>query len=70
MKSSFTDTTAAALRGVAGWLSGRTETGISDEEHVPFVVAACGYQPRELKGEADGAKHDRWLPGLNVDNFS
>ncbi|MBS0231944.1 MAG: hypothetical protein JSR99_00485 [Proteobacteria bacterium] len=73
MKSSLTDTTAAALRGFAGWFSGRTETEMSDAEHVPFVVAACGYRPEERNAEGSPdsePERDSWLPGLNVDNFS
>jgi hypothetical protein len=69
MKSSFTYTTAAALRGFAGWFSGRGDDAASDIDHIPFVVSACGYTAREAShdfAERDG----RWLPGLSVDNFS
>jgi hypothetical protein len=69
MKSSLGCTTAAALRGFAGWVSGRGGDTLSDVEHVPFVVSACGYRPPEGPDEF-GERDERWLPGLSVDNFS
>jgi len=69
MKSSLTCTTAATLRGFAGWISGRGDVALSDVDHVPFVVSACGYRPQETSGESSD-RDDRWLPGLSVDNFS
>ncbi len=47
MKSSLTYTTAAALRGFAGWFSGRAGDELADAEHIPFVVSACGYRTEE-----------------------
>jgi hypothetical protein len=69
MKSSLTSSTAAALRGFAGGISGRDGGALSDVDHIPFVVAACGYRAPEGQGEF-GERDDRWLPGLSVDNFS
>lgn len=69
MKSSLTYTTAAALRGFAGWISGRSGDALSDVDHIPFVVSACGYRAPEGPDEL-GERDDRWLPGLSVDNFS
>jgi hypothetical protein len=74
MKRSFTSATAV-LQGFAGWVSGRTSSQIYDEDHVPFVVSACGYQSRneedsvEQTGRFD-ASRNRWPPGLSLDNFS
>ncbi len=71
MKSSLTYTTAAALRGFAGWFSGRADDASSDVDHIPFVVSACGYRVPEDRDTAEfGERHDRWHPGLSVDNFS
>ncbi|MET0407895.1 MAG: hypothetical protein ABW006_05965 [Hyphomicrobium sp.] len=70
MKSSFSNATAA-LRGLAGWFSVRTDEALSDNDHIPFVVSACGYPGHE--DESTGGSRallDRWSPGLNVDNFS
>lgn len=74
MKSSLNSATAV-LRGFAGWISGRTGDELSDVDHVPFVVSACGYRARaeetsmEDASEFD-ARRDRWPPGLSLDNFS
>lgn len=74
MKSSLTYTTTAALRGFAGLFSGRSNSAMSDVEHIPFVVSACGYRAPEEQAAAEasefGQRSDRWLPGLSLDNFS
>jgi hypothetical protein len=71
MKSSLTYTTAAALRGFAGWFSGPVDTAMPDVDHVPFVVSACGYHSRDIDADEEiGQRRDRWLPGLSLDNFS
>ena len=74
MKSSFTDTTAAALRGFAGWFSGRAAGAMPEVDHVPFVVSACGYRGQEGQSVAEAAQSGegraRWHPGLSLDNFS
>ncbi len=74
MKSSLTYTTAAALRGFAGWFSGRAGDELADAEHIPFVVSACGYRTEESEvrpGASEfGERRDRWHPGLSLDNFS
>lgn len=69
MKSSLTCTTAAALRGFAGWISGREGNRLSDGDHVPYVVSVCGYRLPEASSEFN-ERDDRWHPGLSVDNFS
>lgn len=74
MKSSLTCTTAAALRGFAGWFSGRANGAMPDVDHIPFVVSACGYRAPAEQAAADasefGERRDRWLPGLSLDNYS
>lgn len=74
MKSSLTYTTAAAIRGFAGLFSGRTNGAISDVDHIPFVVSACGYRAPAEQAAANasefGERSDRWLPGLSLDNYS
>lgn len=69
MKSSLTFTTAAALRGLAGWFAGRTGEARADEDHIPFVVSTCGYRQSSTPTEF-GERDDRWHPGLSLDNFS
>jgi hypothetical protein len=72
MKSSLNSATAV-LRGFAGWIAGRTGDELSDVDHVPFVVSACGYRATAEESEDApdvDARHDRWPPGLSLDNFS
>ena len=74
MKSSLNSATAV-LRGFAGWISGRDGDELSDVDHVPFVVSACGYRAQDGESSVDGsgefdARRDRWPPGLILDNFS
>ncbi|WP_414463859.1 hypothetical protein [Hyphomicrobium sp. DY-1] len=69
MKSSLTFTTAAALRGLTGWFAGRGGETMADEDHVPFVVSACGYRQAPTPTEFS-ERDDRWHPGLSLDNFS
>jgi hypothetical protein len=74
MKSSFTYTTATALRGFAGWIAGRGGEALPEVEHVPFVVSVCGYRAAESEAPAEfsetGERRNRWAPGLSLDNFS
>ena len=74
MKSSLNSATAV-LRDFAGWISGRSGDELSDVDHVPFVVSACGYRAQDGESSVDNsgefdARRDRWPPGLSLDNFS
>jgi hypothetical protein len=74
MKSSLHSATAV-LRDLAGWISGRAGDELSEADHVPFVVSACGYRVQEEESSSDassefGATGGRWLPGPSLDNFS
>jgi hypothetical protein len=42
---------------------------MADEDHVPFVVSACGYRQAPTPTEFS-ERDDRWHPGLSLDNFS
>ncbi|RUO98891.1 hypothetical protein [Hyphomicrobium sp.] len=69
MKSSVSYTTARTLRGFTSWFSRIRTSALSDEEHVPFVVSACGYHAPPARQAADEGG-ERWLPGLSLENFS
>jgi hypothetical protein len=70
MKSSFSSATAV-FRGFAGWILPRSQNALTDADHVPFVVSACGYRRTpDTDAQNFDMSGNEWVPGVSLDNFS